>query len=96
MEAGLVAIELMMMAALAAAAAETPQIFAPGVISAPVTATAPTFSPDASNVIFEQQTAGKRRLMTSHKTAEGWSDPVEINLGGEWTEAELDVVLRLH
>jgi WD40 repeat protein len=72
------------MLALAAEPAERPQIFAPGVISAPVSATAPTFFPDASNLVFEQNGAGKRRLMTSHKSENGWSDPVEIVLGGVW------------
>jgi len=76
--------EFALMLAFAADALERPQIFAPGVISAPVTATAPTFFPDARSLVFEQDGGGKRRLMTAQMTKEGWSDPTEMILGGEW------------
>jgi Tol biopolymer transport system component len=90
----LASVELMMLATVSMSAeAEapiraTPEIFAPGVISAAATDGAPTFSPDGRTLFFERTNSRWTAILESRRTKEGWTRPVLAPFSGETTDQQ--------
>lgn len=87
-ESGVLTSWVILMAAAAAEAPSAPTMFAPGVISAPIRVTSPTFSPDGGTVIVERATVRRRELVQSHKVDGRWSDPEPIPIDDRYTAIE--------
>ncbi|MFC5740988.1 TolB family protein [Dyella tabacisoli] len=83
---------LLAVLALAANAASpsgiTPEVFAPGVISAGTNVFAPAFSPDGRDVYFTSATAQASTIMVSHRQGEAWSAPQVASFSGQWGDLE--------
>lgn len=69
--------------------AQTPAIFAPGVISGPLNDAAPAFTPDGHTVYFQR--GGPElttTIMMSHLAKGQWSMPVVASFSGDWQNIE--------
>lgn len=65
---------------------ETPQIFAPGVISGPANDGPPTFSPDGNTIFFTRTNGSWGAILESHKVNGEWSHPTLAPFSGEWPD----------
>jgi len=66
-----------------------PKIFAPGVVSVPADDGSPAFSPDGKTIFFTRTKGRWEGILESHKTAEGWSQPVLAPFSGEWSDGSM-------
>jgi hypothetical protein len=69
------------------AAAVTPQIFAPGVISGPANDGSPTFAPGGKTLYFTRSTAGWGAILESHESGGRWSEPVLAPFSGQYSDS---------
>jgi hypothetical protein len=72
----------------AAAAADMPSVFAPGVISGPANNSAPAFSPDGKTVYFTRSNGSDYDILVSHFDGKAWSQPAIAPFSGEWRDLE--------
>ena len=81
---------LVLSAPLAAAQviSPTPEIFAPGVISAAAHEAAPAFTRDGNTVYFQRSSAAQSTILVSHRVNEGWSSPEIAPFSGQWNDME--------
>lgn len=73
-------------AAGAAAAANVPHVFAPGVISSTVGADCLTFTPDGNTAIFDREPGRDVMIMVSHRADGRWSMPHIASFSGRWAD----------
>jgi hypothetical protein len=69
------------------AAAISPEIFAPGVISGPANDGSPTFSPDGKTLFFTRSTAAWGVILESHQSHGKWSEPQVAPFSGEYSDS---------
>jgi hypothetical protein len=69
-------------ASFADGATETPQVFAPGVISAAAGEACPAFMPDGNTVYFDVSIM----ILMSHRANGVWSKPVIAPFSGQWLD----------
>ncbi|MET3664960.1 hypothetical protein [Caulobacter sp. 1776] len=72
----------------AAPAAPTPELFAPGVISAGANDGAPTFSPDGRTLYFERTNSKWTGILESRWTGGRWSTPVLASFSGTTSDQQ--------
>jgi len=70
----------------AAAAANTPEIFAPGVISGRGNVSSPAFSPDGKTVFFDVSRSGDSMILVAHKINARWGMPQIAPFSGRWLD----------
>lgn len=75
-------------AAAAAPAIATPEIFAPGVISGPAHDSAPAFSADGNTVHFARSNAAQSTIFVAHRAGNSWSRPQIASFSGQWNDME--------
>jgi dipeptidyl aminopeptidase/acylaminoacyl peptidase len=66
----------------------TPEIFAPGVVSAGANDGAPTFSPDGRTLYFERTNSKWTAILESRLTPRGWTKPVLAAFSGETSDQQ--------
>jgi Tol biopolymer transport system component len=71
-----------------AAAAQVPEIFAPGVISGPAHDSAPAFTPDGHAVYFTRNNASASTILVSRLRGGRWTPPELAPFSGEWNDME--------
>ena len=81
------AILSILVAAPAAAAPPTPELFAPGVISSPANDGSPTFTPDGNTLYFTRSAARWSVILESHRVKGTWSEPEVASFSGEWPDS---------
>jgi len=65
-----------------------PVVFSPGVISGPAHDSAPAFAPDGATVYFTRSSATLSMILSSRRTAAGWSEPIIAPFSGTWRDME--------
>ena len=68
--------------------AQTPTVFAPGIISGPNHDSAPAFTPDGQTVYFARSNAASSTILVSHWRAATWSTPQVAAFSGQWNDME--------
>jgi Tol biopolymer transport system component len=81
---GLLACALAGTVSMAQAGPNTPQVFAPGIISGPADDADPALTPDGSQVVFVRNGV----LLISTRQGDGWSKPVMAPFSGEWYDQQ--------
>lgn len=71
-----------------AAAAEPPQVFAPGTISGTGNVDAVTFTPDGATAFFDAVAGGGSTIMESHRVDGAWTLPRIAPFSGEWRDLD--------
>ncbi len=67
---------------------ETPQIFAPGIISGPAHDAAPAFAPDGKTVYFGRSNTSVSTILVSHALGKTWTQPEIAPFSGQWNDME--------
>ena len=67
---------------------ETPQVFAPGIISGPAHDAAPAFTPDGKTVYFGRSNTSISTILVSHAEGNTWTQPEIASFSGEWNDME--------
>ena len=68
--------------------AQTPSVFAPGIISGPAHDSAPAFTPDGKTVYFSRNNAAHSTILVSHLRNGAWTKPEISSFSGEWNDME--------
>jgi hypothetical protein len=68
--------------------ANSPKLFAPGVISGPAHDMSPAFTPDGKTVYFTRGNASASIIVTSTSANGQWSTPVIASFSGTWSDLE--------
>jgi hypothetical protein len=66
--------------------AETPTIFAPGVISGSANDGSPTFTRDGNTLLFTRSGAGAGTIFESHQIKGRWTSPKIASFSGQWND----------
>lgn len=69
-----------------AASSQTPEIFAPGIISGAAAEDSPAFAPDGRSVYFDRIRWPNAAILVSQRTATGWSSPEVAPFSGHWLD----------
>jgi Tol biopolymer transport system component len=77
-----------LVATIAAATSEEPQVFAPGVISGAAHDSAPAFTPDGKTVYFGRGNNAADFILVSHLVNAKWSEPAIAPFSGQWLDME--------
>jgi hypothetical protein len=88
---GALKLALLLLTALPSALAQnknSPQLFAPGVISGPADDLSPAFSPDGKELFFTRGNRSGSMIMESHLVGKDWSAPQIAPFSGEWSDLE--------
>jgi hypothetical protein len=67
-------------------APDTPQVFAPGVISGPANEDSAAFTPDGDTVLFDRINWPNAAIMVSHRVNGAWSTPTVAPFSGQWLD----------
>lgn len=70
------------------AAAVSPEVFSPGVISGPAHDSAPTFTPDGKTVYFQRSSNEGATILESRRRDTDWSEPRIAPFSGAWSDLE--------
>lgn len=65
---------------------QTPELFAPGVISGPANDGSPTFTPDGKTLLFTRSGAGAGTILESHRVDGKWTGPEIASFSGQWND----------
>jgi hypothetical protein len=68
------------------AADDTPQVFAPGVVSGPANEDSAAFTPDGNTVLFDRIHWPNAAIMVSHRVNGIWSTPTVASFSGQWLD----------
>jgi hypothetical protein len=71
-----------------AESANTPKLFAPGIVSGPADDQSPAFSPDGKSVYFTRRNASTATILKSSFANGRWSKPVVASFSGQWRDLE--------
>lgn len=77
------------LAAAAPAAPSAPEVFAPGIVSGPLSDDAPAFTPDGATVFFGSSGGPLSTILVSHRQGGAWSRPTVAPFSGEWSDQQV-------
>jgi Tol biopolymer transport system component len=72
---------------LTAQSTNSPEVFAPGMISGSGGDGAPSFTPDGNTLFFTRSAARWSVILESHRVHGQWSKPAIASFSGEWSDA---------
>jgi Tol biopolymer transport system component len=68
--------------------ANSPKLFAPGIVSGPADDLSPAFAPDGKSVYFTRANPSASTIVTSRLAHGTWSAPTVAGFSGQWTDIE--------